>query len=184
MEQELSRAHRIGHDVGRRRLEWADVRVNEEHLFVAHVHISLGELRASGAHGFHFPALQGETGLEAVFDEVIEARLAVLGDQAFGCVSFGHKRSIFRCNCTCATIPRIREVTRSALVAQPPSRMFALINDIESYPAFVPGCTHSRVESRTPTEIVATLGVKKGPMQTEITTRNRLEQDRRVTMSL
>jgi ribosome-associated toxin RatA of RatAB toxin-antitoxin module len=62
--------------------------------------------------------------------------------------------------------------------------MFALINDIESYPAFVPGCTHARVDSRTPTEIVATLGVKKGPMQTELTTRNRLEQDHRVTMSL
>ncbi len=62
--------------------------------------------------------------------------------------------------------------------------MFALINDVESYPAFVPGCTHARVESRAPEEIVATLGVKKGPMHAEITTRNRLEQDRRVTMSL
>ena len=62
--------------------------------------------------------------------------------------------------------------------------MFALINDIESYPAFVPGCTHVHVVSRTPEEIVATLGVKKGPMQTELTTRNSLEQDRRVTMSL
>ncbi len=62
--------------------------------------------------------------------------------------------------------------------------MFALSNDIDSYPAFVPGCTHARVDSRTATEIVATLGVKKGPMQTEITTRNRLEPDRRVTMSL
>jgi ribosome-associated toxin RatA of RatAB toxin-antitoxin module len=78
----------------------------------------------------------------------------------------------------------MRQVKRSALVAQPPSRMFALINDIESYPAFVPGCTHARVESRSPTEIVATLGVKKGPMQAEITTRNSLEHDRRVIMSL
>ncbi len=78
----------------------------------------------------------------------------------------------------------MRQVTRSALVAQPPSRMFALINDIESYPAFVPGCTHARVESRTPSEIVATIGVRRGPLQTEITTRNTLESDRRITMSL
>jgi ribosome-associated toxin RatA of RatAB toxin-antitoxin module len=78
----------------------------------------------------------------------------------------------------------MRQVKRSALVAQPPSRMFALINDIESYPAFVPGCTLARIESRTPTEIVATLGVKKGPMHAEITSRNTLEQDRRITMSL
>jgi ribosome-associated toxin RatA of RatAB toxin-antitoxin module len=78
----------------------------------------------------------------------------------------------------------MRQIKRSALVAQPPSRMFALINDIESYPAFVPGCTHARVESRTPGEIVATLGVQKGPMRAELTTRNTLEQDRRVHMSL
>jgi len=78
----------------------------------------------------------------------------------------------------------MREVTRSALVAQPPSRMFALINDIESYPAFVPGCTHARVESRTPAQIVATLGVRRGPMRAEITTRNTLEPDRRIKMAL
>jgi ribosome-associated toxin RatA of RatAB toxin-antitoxin module len=78
----------------------------------------------------------------------------------------------------------MRQVTRSALVAQPPGRMFALINDVERYPEFVPGCTHARVESRTPTEIIATLGVRRGPMQAEITTRNTLEPDRRVTMTL
>ena len=62
--------------------------------------------------------------------------------------------------------------------------MFALINDVERYPEFVPGCTHARVESRTDTEIVATMGVRKGPMQAEITTRNTLEADRRITMTL
>jgi ribosome-associated toxin RatA of RatAB toxin-antitoxin module len=78
----------------------------------------------------------------------------------------------------------MREVTRSALVAQPPGRMFALINDVERYPEFVPGCTHARVESRTPTEIIATLGVRRGPLQAEITTRNTLDADRRITMTL
>ena len=78
----------------------------------------------------------------------------------------------------------MRQVTRSALVAQPPSRMFALINDIERYPEFVPGCTHARIESRTPTEIIATLGVKRGPLQAELTTRNTLEPSSRITMTL
>jgi ribosome-associated toxin RatA of RatAB toxin-antitoxin module len=77
----------------------------------------------------------------------------------------------------------MRQVTRSALVAQPPSRMFALINDIESYPGFVPGCTHARIESRTDSEIVATIGVQRGPLQAELTTRNTLEPDRRITMT-
>jgi ribosome-associated toxin RatA of RatAB toxin-antitoxin module len=42
----------------------------------------------------------------------------------------------------------------------------------------------ARIESRTPTEIIATIGVRRGPMQAEITTRNTLEPDRRITMTL
>lgn len=78
----------------------------------------------------------------------------------------------------------MREVKRSALVAQPPSRMYALINDIESYPLFVPWCTHARVDSRSENEIVATVGVRRGSLNTEFTTRNALDPDRRVTMHL
>lgn len=78
----------------------------------------------------------------------------------------------------------MREVKRSALVAQPPSRLFALINDIESYPRFLPWCTHARVQSRTEREIVATIGVKKGPLHGEFTTRNELEPDKRILMHL
>lgn len=78
----------------------------------------------------------------------------------------------------------MREVKRSALVAQPPGRMYALINDIESYPSFVPWCTHARVESRTDTEIVATLGVKRALLHTEFTTRNTLEPERAVHLQL
>jgi ribosome-associated toxin RatA of RatAB toxin-antitoxin module len=78
----------------------------------------------------------------------------------------------------------MREVKRSALVAQPPSRLFALINDIDSYPRFLPWCTHARVQSRTEREIVATIGVKKGPLHGEFTTRNELEPDKRILMHL
>lgn len=78
----------------------------------------------------------------------------------------------------------MREVKRSALVALPPKRLFALINDIESYPQFLPWCTHARVLSRTEREIVATIGVHRGPLRGEFTTRNELEPDHRVTMRL
>jgi ribosome-associated toxin RatA of RatAB toxin-antitoxin module len=78
----------------------------------------------------------------------------------------------------------MREVKRSALVAQPPSRLFALINDIESYPRFLPWCNRARVESRSEREIVATIGVKRGPLNGEFTTRNELEPDRRILMHL
>lgn len=78
----------------------------------------------------------------------------------------------------------MREVKRSALVGQPPAKLFALINDIESYPQFLPWCTHSRVQSRTPREIVATLGVRQGALKGEFTTRNTLETDRSIKMDL
>jgi ribosome-associated toxin RatA of RatAB toxin-antitoxin module len=62
--------------------------------------------------------------------------------------------------------------------------MFELLNDIERYPQFVPGCTHARVEARSPREIVATLGVRRGPLRAEFTTRNELEPERRIHMHL
>jgi ribosome-associated toxin RatA of RatAB toxin-antitoxin module len=78
----------------------------------------------------------------------------------------------------------MREIQHSALVAQPPARLFALINDIESYPSFIPWCTHAKVLSKSDREIVATIGVRQGPLRSEFTTRNQLEQDRRILMSL
>ena len=78
----------------------------------------------------------------------------------------------------------MREVKHSALVGKPPAVLFALINDIESYPQFLPWCTHSKVVSRTEREIVATVGVKLGPLHGEFTTRNELEADRRILMHL
>lgn len=78
----------------------------------------------------------------------------------------------------------MREIKHSALVAQPPARLFELINEIESYPVFIPWCTHAKVLSRSDREIVATIGVQRGPLQSEFTTRNELEQDRRIVMHL
>ena len=78
----------------------------------------------------------------------------------------------------------MREVKRSALVNKPPAELFALINDIESYPQFLPWCTHARVEARSPTQIVATIGVRQGALRGEFTTRNTLDPVRSVSMQL
>jgi len=78
----------------------------------------------------------------------------------------------------------MRHVKRSALVALPPGRLYALINDIDSYPRFLPWCTAARVESRTPTQIVATVEVHRAGLAAEFTTRNELTPERRVHMQL
>ena len=78
----------------------------------------------------------------------------------------------------------MREVKRTALVSQPPAVLFALINDIEAYPQFLPWCTHAQVLERTATHILATIGVRQGALSGEFTTRNTLESDRAINMHL
>lgn len=78
----------------------------------------------------------------------------------------------------------MREVKRSALIAESPARIYALVNDIERYPEFVPWCTAARVDARKEREVVATLTLKRGPVKSEVTTRNLLEPDKRVLMQL
>lgn len=78
----------------------------------------------------------------------------------------------------------MREVTRSALVPLSADQLYELIVDIERYPEFVPGCTRARIEEQGVGEVVATLGVKRGGLDTDFTTRNTLEPGRSVTMRL
>ena len=78
----------------------------------------------------------------------------------------------------------MREVKRSALVAQPAARMFALINDIESYPQFLPWCAGATVQSRTDAQIIASLSVRRGALNAEFTTRNELTPNRHIAMRL
>ena len=78
----------------------------------------------------------------------------------------------------------MREMTRTALVARLPSRLYRLVEDVERYPEFVPGCTAARVLERQDGEMVARLSVRRGPLRTEFTTRNQLEPDHAVHMHL
>jgi ribosome-associated toxin RatA of RatAB toxin-antitoxin module len=78
----------------------------------------------------------------------------------------------------------MREMTRSALVARPPELVYQLVQDIERYPEFVPGCTEATILERSEGEMLARLAVRRGPLRTEFTTRNRLEPGRSMRMDL
>ena len=72
-------------------------------------------------------------------------------------------------------------VERSALVTYTAAQMFALVNDVERYPEFLPWCLEARAWRRYPaTERIATLKVARGVLQTEFTTRNTLQQDAQI----
>jgi ribosome-associated toxin RatA of RatAB toxin-antitoxin module len=62
--------------------------------------------------------------------------------------------------------------------------MFALINDIESYPLFLPWCTSAQVHSRTEREILASISVHRGALNAQFTTRNELTANRHIAMRL
>lgn len=78
----------------------------------------------------------------------------------------------------------MRVVKRTALVSRPPAEVYAIVNDIGSYPDFVPGCVAAEVLEESAREIVARLSVKKGIFSTEFTTRNTLIAGRSVHMHL
>jgi ribosome-associated toxin RatA of RatAB toxin-antitoxin module len=69
----------------------------------------------------------------------------------------------------------MRVLTRTALIAQPPEVVFGLVNDIASYPKFVPGCSSAEIVSSSEHEVVARIVVHRGPLSTQLTTRNVLK---------
>ena len=78
----------------------------------------------------------------------------------------------------------MKTLTRSALVARLPEQVYALVNDVGSYPQFVPGCSAAEVLMRTEREVVARLKVHRGPLSTQLTTRNHLTPHSEIRMEL
>ncbi|HTQ36684.1 MAG TPA: type II toxin-antitoxin system RatA family toxin [Steroidobacteraceae bacterium] len=78
----------------------------------------------------------------------------------------------------------MRHIRRSALVAVSPQRMFELINDVESYPQFVPGCSGASVLERDGDSLRARLTVGSGLLRTSFVTRNHLRPPHAIDMEL
>lgn len=68
----------------------------------------------------------------------------------------------------------MRTVSRSALVPHPAREMFALVNDIEAYPLFLPWCRHATVHHRDDSVVEASIGIHRGIITRTFTTRNTL----------
>ncbi len=66
----------------------------------------------------------------------------------------------------------MRYVKRSALVPYSAREMFVLVDDVESYPEFLPWCKSSEILERTDQVVQATLELQKGAMSNKFTTRN------------
>jgi len=75
-------------------------------------------------------------------------------------------------------------IDRSALVFHSSERMYSIVNDIASYPAFLPWCSDALIVSHDESEMIATLGVAKGSMRQQFTTRNCFIQHNEIKMEL
>jgi len=78
----------------------------------------------------------------------------------------------------------MHRIDRSALVLHPAEAMYQLVNDVENYPAFLPGCTATRLIWSSDDEMVAELTLAKAGIEYSFQTRNRLVPGRRVELHL
>ena len=76
------------------------------------------------------------------------------------------------------------EINRHALVPYTAAQMFALVDDIETYPEFLPWCTRTHVISRDQDEVRATIALSKSGVSKEFTTCNRIQQNKMIEIHL
>ena len=76
------------------------------------------------------------------------------------------------------------EIRRSALVKYSPAQMFDLVNEVEAYPKRFPWCVGADVLDRQENVLVVRLDLKFAGFRQSFTTRNTVEPDRRLQMSL
>ncbi len=65
-----------------------------------------------------------------------------------------------------------------------PTEMFGLVNDVESYPDFLPWCRRSAVLSRSEDEVRATLDLARSGIEKSFSTCNRLQTNKMIEMRL
>lgn len=75
-------------------------------------------------------------------------------------------------------------IKRSKVVSHTATQMYDLVNDIKSYPEFLPWCTRSEVLSSDEDEIKAELTLSKGGLEKSFTTCNRLQKNKMIEVRL
>ena len=75
-------------------------------------------------------------------------------------------------------------VRRSALVARPAAHLFALVNDVATYPRRFSWCVAAEVQSASETEVQARLDLRIAGFETWFSTHNRLFPPERIEMRL
>jgi ribosome-associated toxin RatA of RatAB toxin-antitoxin module len=78
----------------------------------------------------------------------------------------------------------MRTVNRNALVPFSNAAMFDLVCGVENYPEFLPWCVGAELQSKTADELIASLAIGYGALNTEFRTRNNFAAPDWMTMEL
>ena len=78
----------------------------------------------------------------------------------------------------------MKRIARSAIVEHSAEQMFALVDDIESYPRFLPWCRAAKVDERAAGWVQATLSVGMRGLKQTFSTRNELHTPQAMDMRL
>lgn len=76
------------------------------------------------------------------------------------------------------------QVKRSADIEYSVSQMYQLVNDVESYPDFLPWCSKSEILLKTDDIVKAKLYIQKGVINQSFTTENSLTPNERIELRL
>jgi len=78
----------------------------------------------------------------------------------------------------------VATVKKSALVLYSAAEMYALVNDIEAYPQFLPWCRSTHVLMCGEDELRATIEMAKGGIHKSFTTFNRMQKHKMIDIRL
>jgi len=75
-------------------------------------------------------------------------------------------------------------IKKSAVVPYSADQMYVLVNDIESYPEFLPWCSEARVFERSKTRLKASVSMASGSIKQSFSTENTMRPGRRIDVRL
>ena len=76
------------------------------------------------------------------------------------------------------------EIIKTTVVPYTPEEMYVLVNDIESYPTFLPWCTAAKILSKQEERLTAKLSLALGKIKQSFTTENTMQDGSQIEMRL
>ena len=78
----------------------------------------------------------------------------------------------------------MRKISRSALVPYSASQMYTLVEDVESYPDFLPWCSDAELHWREGDVLEGSVEMHRAGLRRKFRTRNTMRQDEAIDMTL